>query len=85
MYKIGDKIKCIYIENDIIDPFLVLGNVYTITNYKSPHKSHNILGIIEIDEIRNLNGNSYEYWADRFTLVKNEIDYLQIAKDICGV
>lgn len=80
VFKIGDKVKCIEHNSHK----LTFGAIYIVLDPKETLK-HGLSGssiwTYVINDANDFNG----YHHDCFELVITEIDYLQIAKDVCGV
>jgi hypothetical protein len=83
MFNVGDKVKCISRDNALHKDQLTIGKIYEI----QPSPS---FGVTVIND-QGVSGAYYEY---RFELVSTnslvdneflEIDFIEIAKDICNV
>lgn len=88
MFKVGDKVKCI---NDMFNKdtkyrYLTKGKIYTVLMHGS--RVHIVIKHDEPITLYNLDYSFGEgcgsYHFSKFELVATEVDYLQIAKDVCG-
>jgi hypothetical protein len=74
----GDIVRCIN-DDDGCQKGITKGNTYKIVEYKYTNESWKTLVRI-IDDMHKQN----EFFAVRFVLVKPEIDYLRITREIVG-
>lgn len=94
MFNIGDKVEFIDEDDDLDE--MTVGGIYTVEDPQKFHEFHAILSAYDYQEydssadhlythIINDDGVIEGYPHSCFELVEtSEIDYLQIAKDICG-